>query len=96
MNPWEEHQTIFDREAWARGFILALVHEYLTDGGNAVKLVQNKRAIANLIAANGKGRIETDFEGLAENIAHKWLEAEGTVGDWECFFGEILFETWRG
>lgn len=85
-----------DHEIWARGFFLALVHEYIKDSGNAVKLIQNKAAIANLIAAQGKGRIETDFDGIHENIAHKWLDAEGNVYDWQNYFNEILFETWRG
>lgn len=96
MNPWGERDTIFSREAWTRSFILALVHEYLKDGGNAVKLIQNRHAIANLIAAQGKGRIDTDFDGIHEIIAHKWIEAEGTRGDWQHYFNEILFETWRG
>ena len=96
MNPWDEQLNVFSKDIWARGFFLALTAEYLKDGGNAVKLIQNKAAIANLIAAQGKGRIDTDFEGLHENIAHKWLDAQGNVYDWKNYFREILFETWRG
>lgn len=91
MNQWDEQLTVFDRDIWIRGFILTLASEYLKDGGNAVKLIQNKAAIASMIAG-AASCIPTDENGIHENIARSWVEAGGGAGDWYREFDQLLRE----
>ena len=91
MNPWDETLTIFDKDLWIRGFVLALAAEYLNDGGNAVKLIQNRASIANMIAGVTSG-IPKDENGIHENIARSWVDAGGGEGDWYREFDQLLRE----
>jgi len=90
-----QDQTVWDRSAWTRGFILALAYDYRANGGNGVKLIQNRAYIADLISGHTKGRADLDFDYSHQIMAEKWIEAGGTIFDWNGWFRDLLAEVTR-